>query len=194
VDGAAVNILRIIAGLHDRSNEAGAQIADVAAYKMHEQYNVGAPSYANDIAILTLAQNIGLGGNVAAAILPGDDNDFAGQNCVITGWGRTSADNNLPNILQKATIGILTTGQCQNQVAGIANIWDGHICIYDAETTRGACNGDSGGPINCFNGANTLVTGVASFVIQSGGSCLPTYPSTYTRVSYYRGWIQANTP
>jgi Trypsin len=59
-------------------------------FKMqHEQYNVGSASYANDIAILTFATTISVGGNVALATLPPNNNDqFAGANCVITGWGR----------------------------------------------------------------------------------------------------------
>lgn len=56
----------------------------------HEQYNTGSASYANDIAILTLKTLITLGGNVAVATLPpNNDNLFVGDSCVITGWGRT---------------------------------------------------------------------------------------------------------
>lgn len=56
----------------------------------HEQYNTASASYANDIAILTLQTAITLGGNVAVATLPPDNNDlFVGVSCVITGWGKT---------------------------------------------------------------------------------------------------------
>jgi len=194
VDGAQASGLRVIAGLNDRTNTAGTVTSNISGYKMHEQYNTGTPTYANDIAILTLSTNINQGGNIAYARLPPNNNDaYAGMTCVITGWGRTSSSNTLPNVLQQANVGILSTAQCQSQGAG-ANIWANHICIYDSANTRGACNGDSGGPVNCNTGGSYLVAGIASFVFQSGGNCLPSRPSVYTRTSTYLAWINTNTP
>jgi secreted trypsin-like serine protease len=193
VDGAAVSILRVIAGLHDRSNTAGTVIQNLAAYTMHNQYNTGAPTYSNDIATLRFVGAINPGTNIAYATIPANNNnDYAGQTCVITGWGRTSSSNTLPNVLQQASVGILSTTQCQQQAGG-ANIWANHICIKDSQNQRGACNGDSGGPINCPSGNSYVVTGIASFVFQSGGNCLPSSPSVYTRVSGYLTWIANNT-
>jgi len=161
---------------------------------MHEQYNQGTPTYANDIAILTFSTLVTMNANVRAAELPANNNNlFAGATCVITGWGRTSSSNTLPNVLQQASVGILSTAQCQTQGAG-ATIWASHICIYDSANTRGACNGDSGGPVNCPGGSSYLVAGVASFVFQSGGNCLPSRPSVYTRSGAYLAWIGTNTP
>jgi secreted trypsin-like serine protease len=194
VDGAAVNTLRVIAGLHDRSNTAGTVIQNLAGYTMHNQYNTGAPTYSNDIATLRFSGAINPGNNIAYAVIPANNNnDYAGSTCVITGWGRTSSANTLPNILQQASVGILSQAQCVQQAGG-ANIWANHICIKDSQNTRGACNGDSGGPINCPSGSSYVVTGIASFVFQSGGNCLPTSPSVYTRVSAYLAWINTNTP
>jgi len=193
VEGAAVGSIRCIAGQHDRSNMAGTQTLNTQSLKMHEQYNNGQASYANDIAIITFPSPANIGGSVQNAILPANNNnDFAGANCVITGWGRTSASNTLPNVLQQATVGILSNQQCVSAVGN--NVWSNHICIKDSQNTRGACNGDSGGPCNCPNGASYLVVGITSFVYQSNGNCLPTYPSVYTRVGAYLGWISVNTP
>jgi len=194
VDGNSANNLRVIAGLHDRSNTAGTTTANVASYKMHENYNNGQASYANDIAILTFASNINtVAGRIAYATLPpNNNNNFAGATCVISGWGRTSSSNTLPNILQKASITILTTAQCQQQ--GSSGVWANHICVRDNNNQAGACNGDSGGPCNCPSGSTTQVTGIASFVYASGGNCLTTRPSVYTRVSAYLAWIATNTP
>jgi secreted trypsin-like serine protease len=194
VDGNAATNLRVIAGLHDRSNTAGSTTANIASYRMHEQYNNGQASYANDIAILTFASNINtVAGRIAYATLPANNNNnFAGATCVISGWGRTSSSNTLPNVLQKASITILTTAQCQQQ--GSSGVWANHICIRDNSNQAGACNGDSGGPCNCPSGSTSLVTGIASFVWASGGNCLTTRPSVYTRVSTYLQWITNNTP
>jgi len=194
VDGAAATVLRVIAGLHDRSNTAGTTTANIASYRMHELYNNGDATYANDIAILTFATDVNpVAGRIAYATLPANNlNNFAGAICVISGWGRNSATNNLPNILQKASITILNTPQCI-QVAG-TGIWTNHICVSDPAGNAGACNGDSGGPINCPSGANTVVTGIASFVFALANQCLTGRPSVYTRTSAYLAWITNNTP
>ena len=66
------------------------ELSLLVVLSQHEQYNNQAASFANDIAILTLQTAINIGGNIAAAQLPPNNNDdFAGDNCVITGWGRT---------------------------------------------------------------------------------------------------------
>lgn len=194
VDGVATGNLRVIAGLHDRTQTAGTQTLPLSAYKMHEQYNTGAPSYANDIAILTFSSNAVPGGNVQYATLPANNNnDYSTSTCVITGWGRTSSSNTLPNVLQQASVGILTTAQCQSQGTG-ATIWANHICIKDPQNTRGACNGDSGGPVNCPSGSGHVVAGIASFVFALAGNCQVSRPSVYTRSSAYLAWINTNTP
>jgi secreted trypsin-like serine protease len=193
VDGSAVSSLRVIAGLNDRTNLANTQTVNLSGYKMHEQYNQGTGTYANDIAILTFSQNVAYSSNIGPAKLPASNgNSYAGNTCVITGWGRTSSTNTLPNVLQQANVGILSTAQCQSQGTG-ATITANHICVYDSQQTRGACNGDSGGPVNCPDNGYT-VAGIASFVFQSAGNCLPSRPSVYTRTSTYLAWITSNTP
>jgi len=198
VDGASSTILRVIAGLHQRSNEAGTQTSNVASFKMHERYQLDAAgSYSNDIAILTLQTPISVGGNVQLLTLPPDNsNNFAGTTCVITGWGRSSTTNTLPDILQQAPIGVITTAACavlMQPVSGTA-IWDNHICLYDTAAQVGSCNGDSGGPVNCPNGSGGYyVAGVTSWGISNiRGNCLQDYPSVYTRTSTYLAWIAAN--
>jgi elastase-2 len=196
VDGAAASILRVIAGLHQRSNTAGSQTSNVARTVVHASYQVGSATYANDIAILHLVTAITTGNGIQFASLPSDDNnDFAGTTFVISGWGRTDATNILPDTLQKASIGVIGGTQCQTLMSGVSGvtIWDGHICLYDTANNIGSCNGDSGGPLNCPSGSSTVVAGVTSWGISSGtGRCLQTYPSVYTRTSAYLAWIAGN--
>jgi secreted trypsin-like serine protease len=164
---------------------------------MHQRYQVDPATYSNDIAIINLATPIALGGNVALLTLPPDNgNQFAGQTCTVTGWGRTSSSNTLPNILQQADITILTTADCNSRMSSVggALVWDGQICIFDPAGVSGSCNGDSGGPLNCPNGSGGYyVAGVTSWVVTNAlGSCLVSYPSVYTRTSYYLSWISSN--
>jgi len=194
VDGAASTILRVIAGLHTRSDMSGTQTSNCARYVMHQQYNAGGATYANDIAIIHLVTSITTGTGIAFATLPANNNNnFAGTACVISGWGRTSSSNTLPDTLQKATINVLSTAQCQSQVGTIGTIWDNHICLFDTANNIGSCNGDSGGPLNCPSGSTTVVAGVTSWGISTIlGNCLQTYPSVYTRTSTYLAWIAGN--
>jgi secreted trypsin-like serine protease len=195
VDGAQVSILRVIAGLHQRSNTANTQISNLQRYVMHGQYNNGAASFANDISILHLVLAISSApANVAYAMLPANNNNnFAGTTCVISGWGRDSNANTLPDTLQKANIVVQTTAACRTSIGGIGTIWDNHICLFDPAGNIGSCNGDSGGPLNCPSGSSVVVAGVTSFGVSSIlGNCRQDYPSVYTRTSAYLTWINDN--
>jgi pancreatic elastase II len=198
VDQAATNILRVIAGIHVRTDpNSNGVYSDLTSYTMHASYNVGSETFANDIAILHLKTDIGEnGGLIQFATLPADDsNDFAGSTCVMSGWGRTSSSNVLPLALQKASIGVITTTTCNELLSPVSGALVGamQICLYDTANMIGSCNGDSGGPLNCDAGTRgRVVAGVTSWGIQSGGACAPSYPSIYTRTSTYLAWISAN--
>jgi pancreatic elastase II len=198
VDQAEVRILRVLAGLLVRTDPAanGAE-SDLNSYTMHPEYNIGSETFANDIAILHLKTAIDESGSlIQYATLPADDsNNFAGTSCVMSGWGRTSSSNVLPLILQKASIGVITTAECNQLLSPVsgAMVGDMQICLFDTANMIGSCNGDSGGPLNCDAGARgRVVAGVTSWGIQSGGACAPSYPSIYTRTSTYLAWINGN--
>jgi secreted trypsin-like serine protease len=193
VDGASVNILRVVAGLHDRSQPTGAVYANCARYVMHPQYNQGAETFNNDIGIIHTSTPINPGGNIAFARLPANNNNqHVGETCVISGWGRTSASNVLPNVLQKASIQVISTDECNTRMAPVAGarVGPAQICLYTPSI--GSCNGDSGGPLNCNDAQGSIVSGVTSWGIQSGGACLQTYPSVYTRTGFFLSWIAEN--
>jgi len=194
ISGAATNIIRVIAGLHTRSNTAGTQTSSCARLAPHDNYNNGAATFANDIAIIHLVQAIATNNNVQFASLPpNNNNNFAGTTCVISGWGRTSSAQTLPDTLQKANILVITTAQCVTALGGIGSAWDNHICLKDNANAIGSCNGDSGGPLNCPLSGSTVVAGVTSWGVSSAlGNCLQTYPSVYTRTSTYLTWISQN--
>lgn len=193
VDGAAVTIIRVVAGLHDRSQPAGAVYATTSRYVMHQSYNDGSVTFSNDIGIIHTAAPITEAGWVRYARLPMNNNDqHVGQSCVISGWGRTSASNVLPNVLQKANIMVISTDECNTRMAPVsgARVSGFQICLY--QPSVGSCNGDSGGPLNCQDAGGNIVSGVTSWGIQSGGACLQTYPSVYTRTGPFLDWIANN--
>ena len=56
----------------------------------HEEYNQGVYAFSNDVAILNFATTIVIGGDVQVLTLPANNNNnYAGDTCVISGWGRT---------------------------------------------------------------------------------------------------------
>jgi secreted trypsin-like serine protease len=196
VDGASVTVLRVIAGLHDRTDLTGTQMTGVYSYIFHEGYADGSATFGNDIAILTLSVSILPRDNIAYARLPANNNDdFAGKRCIITGWGRNSVSNVLPNVLQQGEMEILSLDRCRMEAWNGAGIWAGHICLKSPQENIIACNGDSGGPANCADALGYVVVGIASFVTVNSitTECLPSYPTGYTRVSAYLDWIAKHT-
>jgi secreted trypsin-like serine protease len=146
--------------------------------------NNGNQGYPNDIAVLHFA-NIPTNGNTGYATMASSTSgDFAGQQCVISGWGRTCGTCALPATLQQGVITIMSNAACANAWSA-AQVNNGHICIQSATQTVGACNGDSGGPLMC---GPTLV-GATSW---GASGCSPTRPSVYSRISFFRAWIDAN--
>jgi len=112
-----------------------------------------------------------------------NDSNFASLNCVITGWGRTNIGTSgaLPTILQAGTMTVLTNAACSNTWGNSINA--GHICV--SSPTVSSCNGDSGGPLVCSG----RLAGATSW---GNATCNPNQPSIYSRISYFRAWIDAN--
>jgi secreted trypsin-like serine protease len=202
VEGTAVTVLRVIAGLHDRTASDGVT-SNVASYKTHERYNLaGEGTFGNDIAIITLSSPIAAnGGKIQFATLPTNTEDLLfGSRCVISGWGRVDSTNVLPVNLQKAEINIISTDECNTLLSSVSGALatDRMVCLFESATQTGSCNGDSGGPLNCNyiieDSPAVIVAGVTSWGISGGGACLQSYPSVYTRTSAYLDWIETNTP
>ena len=82
---------------------------------------------------------------------------------------------------------VYTNSYCRNKYGSI--IQDFHICAGKVGIS-GACSGDSGGPLVCKVGDVYKLAGVTSF---GRASCNVTYPTVYTRVSFYRDWIKSIT-
>ncbi|ESO03650.1 hypothetical protein HELRODRAFT_185618 [Helobdella robusta] len=187
---------RLAAGMHQLSNTSSATIVDIASFKKHEKYNDGSAAFSNDIAVITLASEIKFTDRIKPAVLPADNrNKFVNESCVISGWGRAGYSTILPDTLRKGTVRVISNAECQTRVDTMAKITDGQMCIFDPSMYTSACDGDNGGPVTCKVAGKDVVAGVSSWVIaSSGGNCLPTYPSAYTRFSEYLDWIKMNTP
>lgn len=66
-----------------------------------------------------------------------------GDRCFITGWGNLNDEKDKPNILQTASVRIVSTAYCE-EAYGI-RISDSMLCAGSHYRVVGACHGDSGG-------------------------------------------------
>nr|CAD7412124.1 unnamed protein product [Timema cristinae] len=153
----------------------------------------------NDVALVQLPYSIPSSGYIDTIRLPSyseSTESFVGQNAVISGWGRTSDDNNgLSSVLEYVSQTVISNEQCAQTYGAVID--QGKICVtgYNDQST---CNvrpgvflfpqGDSGGPL-VLQDSDGLYTqiGIVSFGPQAG--CTLGYPTAYTRVSQYLQWI-----
>ncbi|KAK3579953.1 hypothetical protein CHS0354_033471 [Potamilus streckersoni] len=191
VDGATTSSFRVVVGEHLRNSKDkyDEEIA-VSQIIMHERYNDGSGTFANDVAVVKLAKPVTLSPGVQPITLASGTSNFAGMRCIISGWGRTSSSQSLPNALQEVEINVLSNTDCQsrwNRVSG-AIITNAHICLFDdAAPETASCNGDSGGPLVC----NGVLAGVTSWGISGCGTTGTKYPSVYARVTTFESWIKS---
>jgi secreted trypsin-like serine protease len=175
-----------LVGTTDRTSTScgTCQLRTLNGQTRHPNYSgSGAQGYPNDVATIRWASGIATNANIGYANLaPSNAGTYAGQSCQITGWGRTCGSCGLPNTLQVGTMTVLTNADCASRWSS-AQVNNGHICVL--APTVGACNGDSGGPLQCGG----VQTGLTSW---GSSGCNVSLPSVYTRISFFRTWIDQN--
>jgi len=183
--GGALNTYSVLTGTTDRTATTCGTCAlrSLTSFVRHASFsNSGATGYPNDIATIRFS-NIPTNANTGyIGMAASNAGNYAGNSCTITGWGRTSATSALPVTLQQGTMTVLTNAACASSWSN-AQINNGHICVQAPSTS--ACSGDSGGPLVC---GGTLV-GATSW---GQAQCNPSFPSVYSRISFFRAWIDAN--
>ncbi|KAJ7999401.1 hypothetical protein DPEC_G00194020 [Dallia pectoralis] len=179
--------LLVILGEYTLSNFEGTeQIMFVSRVIRHPLWN-GNLASGNDIALLQLTTLATLNSAVQLANLPP-----AGQilpnnyGCYITGWGSTYTGGLVSNVLRQAYLPIVDYATCSSLSwwGAVANT--NMICA--GGSTYSACNGDSGGPLNCAVGGTYYVHGVTSFISSAGCNTIRK-PTGFTRVSAFTSWI-----
>lgn len=184
----------IILGAHDRTdaNEPG-QVripftADGVYY--HESWDPSLIRY--DIATVRMSTPVQFSDRIQPVTLPkwSDlENDFSGVTGTVSGFGRFSDDiNAASDVLRYVTNPIQTNTACNIRFLGL--IQPENICLA-GENGRGACSGDSGGPMTISRDGKTVQVGVVSFGLALG--CERNWPSVFARTSSFLQWIQANS-
>uniref|UniRef100_A0AAQ4QPI7 Transmembrane serine protease 15 n=1 Tax=Gasterosteus aculeatus aculeatus TaxID=481459 RepID=A0AAQ4QPI7_GASAC len=170
-------------GLHSQSdmNSLEVQTRRVDRIWIHRHYN--RETKQADIAMMHLQQPIKF---IQPLCLPAEGQEFtAGTRCLIAGWGQTSEQGDLPDVLQETNVALLVQDQCQHQLPEY-NITSSMLCAGHPEGGVDSCKGDSGGPLIYEDNGHWILIGVTSFGIGCGR---PQRPGVYTRVSAFSSWI-----
>ncbi|XP_056619210.1 trypsin-1 [Triplophysa dalaica] len=145
----------------------------------HPSYNSN--NLDNDIMLIKLSQAAILNQYVKTVALPSGC-AAAGSNCLISGWGNTSATgSNYPSRLMCLQAPILSDSTCRNAYPG--EITSNMFCAGFIEGGKDSCQGDSGGPVVC--------SGQLQGIVSWGYGCAQrNRPGVYTKVCNYTTWIR----
>jgi len=145
----------------------------------------------NDIALLRLAEEADISVYIPAC-LPTLNQDFTGQNALLTGWGTTTEGGSSSDILQELDgLPIVSDSSCGSSLSSYSSAYTGAITpdMLCAGGNQGydGCQGDSGGPLVVEdNGGQDTLVGVVSWGIGCARAGLP---GIYAETSKYITWM-----
>ncbi|KAJ4923395.1 hypothetical protein JOQ06_000728 [Pogonophryne albipinna] len=158
------------------------QVMKVGQVFKHPRYN--GFTINNDILLVKLASPAVMSVRVSpVCVAEAGDNFPGGLKCVTSGWGLTrynAADT--PSLLQQASLPLLTNDECRRFWG--SKISDLMICA--GASGASSCMGDSGGPLICEKAGAWTLVGIVSW---GSGTCTPTMPGVYARVTELRSWM-----
>ncbi|XP_031631968.1 chymotrypsin-2-like [Contarinia nasturtii] len=174
--GGSTSNIEILVGTNDL--QSGGTRFTPERFIIHESYD-RPRRMQNDIALIKMAK-MQFNSNVKPIKY---STNFVkdGAQLQATGWGRLSANGNIPRFLQVVNLKAISNQRCRRFYRN--TVFDGILCTY-TKVGEGVCNGDSGGPIVM---GDELV-GLTSFAVL----CAKGYPDGFTRISHYFNWIQIN--
>jgi secreted trypsin-like serine protease len=169
-----------------------ANIYTVSSIKIHSSYNE--KYLKNDIALLKLSKSITYSDKVSPICLPATSNARVvyNKNLVLTGWG-VDETKDLPAVLQQSQLRIINGNRACTADRRVYSILSNYCAIGLGSPTSNSCFGDSGGPLQFYDGSKWTVYGIASYVyVDRNRSCINTVPSYYSNVPFFLKWIQQN--
>lgn len=159
----------------------------VTEIKRHGHYNRRA--LRNDIALLKLEKSVVFNEFIQTICLPEEEKFYVGEVATLAGWGNSEgnflANGATSDVLQEASFPVMSNEECVKS-HGLP-IPPSLICTGSMSADKGACNGDSGGPLMLLDKNNRWkVIGIVSWGRRG---CNPEFPTVYTRVSHFLEWI-----
>ncbi|NXG70201.1 TM11E protease, partial [Baryphthengus martii] len=159
---------------------------------IHERYSNFILDHEYDVAVVELASPIEFTSDVHSICLPEASHIFPdNSSCFVTGWGALENDGSSVNHLRQAEVKIISTEICNRKQVYSGAITPGMLCAGYLEGQVDACQGDSGGPLVHANSRGIwYLVGIVSWGDECGKR---NKPGVYTRVTYYRNWINSKT-
>jgi len=164
----------------------------VSRVAVHPDYNP--TTFANDTAVMTLSRSF-TGSVSVSAVLSGND-QLVGETGTVIGTGLTSTNpERFPTALQEVSAPITTNSSCNNrfeQIGGIRPIEANMVCAGFITDARGACSGDSGGPLFVEIQSQRVISGSVSFGFEQCEINRAT--SVYARMTAFTDFIRSESP
>lgn len=195
-----IDSLKLIFGKHHfdpyvlDQNEIEIDVVKIVKHPGFRRYNYG-PSFtmSYDFALVKLATRLDLQGEHAflnAIALPDKTVDLDYSECVAIGWGNTDPGKRLHElVLQQVKVTILDHEDCEFSYRHHGGFSDEKLCS-DNRAGKNACNGDSGGPIQCRMDVGGIKQWVLVATVLGGYKCGPSlYPAIGSNVSSVMDWI-----
>ncbi|KAG9466962.1 hypothetical protein GDO78_015823 [Eleutherodactylus coqui] len=163
---------------------------------IHPSFTGGGSS--GDIALVQLNTAVTFASSILPVCLPSNPMNLPeGTLCWATGWGnvRNGVPLAKPKTLQKVAVSLIDSKKCQSMYQAslgfnpnIKLIKRDMLCAKGEN--KDACQGDSGGPlVRSVKGVWEQIG-----IISWGYGCAQNdHPGVYTRVRYYKSWIQKHS-
>ncbi|EDO41035.1 predicted protein, partial [Nematostella vectensis] len=175
-------------GAHSRLGSLTTDMQDikVSAIITHSNYN--SRTMYNDIALLKLATPAQTNSKVGFVCLPETEaSPSDGTTCWITGWGTLSSGGSPPDILQEASVPVVSRARCEQAYTDPNQIHDSMLCAGLDNGGVDTCQGDSGGPLVCESGGKFVLHGATSW----GYGCAAKGKfGVYANVKYLLTWVK----
>ena len=188
--------LRIRLGEWDVNNDSEFYShVEFDADKIFVHKNFAGGNLYDDIAMVRLNGYVDYQRNphISPVCLPDRSQDFEGQRCYVTGWGKDSFQNgNYQQVLKEVDVPVIGHDRCQRMLQRTKlgfdfQLYNGFICA-GGEEGKDACNGDGGGPLVCEDRDGLWkLAGIVSWGVGCGQRDVP---GVYVKVSRYQDWIQ----
>lgn len=170
-------IKTVVAGLYDQSQAQDVEKFGVDKVISHPDYNKQPQDY--DFALVHLK------GSSKFAPIALNKAEVSGKVDLVTaGWGYTEENGDIPNILRKVTVPLVSAEACSAAYPG--SITDRMLCAGLDAGGKDSCQGDSGGPLLLGSGAKRTLAGVVSW---GEGCARPKKYGVYSKVNSVLAWI-----
>merc|ERR1711881_19756 len=183
-----VQNLRVRLGDHNIKTDAEANHVEKRVKRVIRHKGFSSSTLWNDVAILTLEDDVKYNNNIQPICLAQGSRKFVGNTVTVAGWGTLREGGSQPASLMKVDVKVWENSRCKSSYGSSApgGITSHMLCA--SESDRDSCSGDSGGPLfDCpYNGACEQI-GIVSWGI---GCAKAQYPGVYTRVTEMMPWIK----